>query len=231
MTHRLPTSLPTPFVIGLAGAVGSGKSTVADAFRSLGCEVLDADARARDIIDTPPIRSAIQRRFGPAAITPDGSVDRAHLADAVFNDPDARRDLEAMIHPLILAECRRVRHQASSLSRPAAVLDVPLLFETELDEVCDVIVFIDTPDHLRLRRVEQSRRWDDNELARRDAAQLDAAEKLAKSHAIINNDDAGDLHARVRELFDTLMSRVETPTKQTHLDDEGPSNAPPATTR
>src|ERR1700732_874352 len=97
MAHRLR--------IGLTGGIASGKSTVAQRFTELGVPVIDADAAARAVVmpGTPGL-AAVRERFGPGVIAANGELDRRALRDLVFKDPGSRRDLEALLHPLIRAE-------------------------------------------------------------------------------------------------------------------------------
>ena len=93
--------------VGLTGGIGSGKSTVAQRFRELGATVIDADQLAREVVAAGSTGlAAVHRRFGDAVVAADGSLDRGALGDIVFADPQARRDLEAITHPLIGARAR-----------------------------------------------------------------------------------------------------------------------------
>ncbi len=176
-----------PLVIGLAGGIGAGKSSVAAAFGRLGCAVIDSDAEAKAALDRPAVRDELVRWWGAGVLDANGRVDRAAVAKRVFDAPDQRARLEALIHPLI----RRTRGQAQAEARaagaPAIIYDAPLLFEAGLDDRCDAVVFVDCPREERLRRLRASRGWDEAEVSRREAAQIPAAEKRRRSGYVIDN--------------------------------------------
>src|SRR5450759_2495142 len=117
--------------VGLTGGIGSGKSTVAQRFRELGALVIDADQLAREVVavDSAGL-AAIRQRFGDDVLAPDGSLDRGALGGIVFADTQARKDLEAITHPLIRARTRSLVESAP----PGRIVvhDVPLLVELDL---------------------------------------------------------------------------------------------------
>jgi dephospho-CoA kinase len=177
----------TPLVIGLAGGIGAGKSSVAAAFARLGCAVIDSDREAKLALDRPEVLATLKQWWGAGVVTPAGKADRAAIGKIVFADPTQRTRLENLIHPLI----RRTRAQAQAEARaegaPAILYDAPLLFEAGLDALCDAVVWVECPREERLRRVKSSRGWDDAELAKREAAQWAVEMKRAKcSHEIWN---------------------------------------------
>ena len=196
---KMPGDDRGPIVLGVAGGIGSGKSSVARAFGELGWVVVESDALAAAAMARPDVRQTLLSWWGPSILGPTGEVDRKAVGRLVFTQPDERRRLEALIHPLI-ALGRRQAIEASRLNAGAwptgIVYDAPLLFEAGLDKECDAVVFVDAPREERLRRVRESRGWDDAELARREAAQGDLAQKKAACRFVINN--AGD----PRELLD-----------------------------
>ena len=161
-------------VIGLLGAIGSGKSTIAAAFRQLGAEVVDADALAHKFLQEPDIKRAVAAEFGESILTETGAIDRARLG-AVFSDPDQLARLEAILHPPILAEIREAVeecHRARPGSpRRVLVLDVPLLVETGIHDLADFLVFAETPRSLRLERLAKRSGFDEAELTRREKLQ------------------------------------------------------------
>jgi len=137
--------------VGLTGGIGSGKSAVADLLASRGAVVIDTDAISREL--TAPGGAAIGpigRAFGPGAIAKDGGLDRAAMRRRVFADPGERTRLEAILHPLIRAECARRLEAAQG---PYAVLVVPLFFESGAwaGRVGRVVV-VDCPESLQVAR-------------------------------------------------------------------------------
>ena len=203
-----PTAARARPTIGIAGGIGSGKSTVARILARLGCEVCISDDTARAVLDAPEVRAAVIDRAGAGVRAPDGSVDRAALGRALFADPALRADVERIMHPRIEAR-RRAQFAAAPLSTRALIIDAPLLFEVGLERECDAVLFIDTPRDLRLARVRASRGWDDAELARREASQIPLEEKRRRSSDLVaNTGDPAALEAAVAAALDAIIART-----------------------
>ena len=198
--HHLPP------VIGLAGGIGAGKSHVAGVLCELGCLVFNADDAARAELDDPAVRDELVTWWGDDLLDESGRVNRAAVAAIVFRDPEQRRRLEALIHPRV--ERRRVeRFAAAPPGTPALVIDAPLLYEAELEALCDVVFFVDASRAVRLARVSATRGWDDDELTRRERSQmpLDSKRSLA-DHVIRNEGDDRELRDRLAALLAQLAS-------------------------
>ncbi len=179
--------------IGLTGPIGGGKSTVAAILREAGVPVLDADRLAHEGLLA---RAAEVCRAFPEAC-PDGRPDRGRLAERVFRDPGARRRLEALIHPYVR---ERIAAELARLERagaPLAVVEIPLLFETGWDRRLDGVLVVTAPAELRYRRLA-GRGLAEDEVRRREAAQLPPAEKARRADWVIEND--GDLEALRRRV-------------------------------
>jgi dephospho-CoA kinase len=193
-----------PPEIGLTGAIGAGKSTVARLLAERGAEVIDADALARQALEEPATVRRVAAALGPEVVS-DGRIDRAAVAAKVFGDAEARRRLEAIVHPRVAA-LRRARVRAARARRPPPPLlvhDVPLLFETGLDRAMDLVVVVDAPREVRLARARD--RMGAAEMARREAAQWSAARKRAHADVVIDNGgDLADLRARVARAWPRL---------------------------
>ena len=191
-------------VIGIAGGVGSGKSTVARILGELGCVVADSDAMGRAALLDATIRDTLVDWWGPDILGEDGAIDRARVARIVFTDAGQRRRLESLVHPWI--EQRRLAlFDAAPPDAKALVIDAPLLFEAGLDRVCDAVVFVDTDRDSRADRLRTSRGWDLEELTRREDSQLPLDEKRARSdHVVINNGDLHELSDQVRRILNKL---------------------------
>lgn len=203
-----PTAARARPTIGIAGGIGSGKSTVARILARLGCEVCISDDTARTVLDAPEVRAAVIDRAGAGVRAPDGSVDRAALGRALFADPALRADVERIMHPRIEAR-RRAQFAAAPLSTRALIIDAPLLFEVGLERECDAVLFVDTPRDLRLARVRASRGWDDAELARREASQIPLEEKRRRSSDLVaNTGDPAALEAAVAAALDAIIART-----------------------
>ena len=176
----------SPLRIGLTGGIASGKSTVADMFGDLGIPVIDTDVIAREVV--APGQAAldeIRRRFGDDVFDPDGKLDRGALRKLIFADDDARRDLEAILHPRIGAETRR---QADAAGGPYQVLVVPLLTESALLQFVDRVLVVDCDEERQVERL-LARDTETVEQAHRIlAAQASRRERLGIADDVINND-------------------------------------------
>lgn len=194
-----------PVVIGLLGGVASGKSTVAAMFAERGLVWIDADRIAREVTTQPGVLDRIVARFGRGVLDGGGALDRARLAAVVFDDPAARADLEAIVHPAVRERIERALDDARDAGR-SVLLDVPLLLERGLIERCNIVVFVDASDTVRTARAA-ARGWDARELARREAAQspLDV-KKLHASFTIDNSDSL----SRTRDQVEAILARVRT---------------------
>lgn len=174
-----------PYTIGITGTIGSGKSTVGKLLAEAGVPVLDTDRIVHDLMaNDGRVRKAIIERFGTSITDPDGDIDRKQLGALVFQDERSRRDLESIIHPAVILECR---NKLANLSSNVAAILVPLLFETNLqseyDEVWTVIAL---PDVLRAR-LKQRDSMTDAEIDQRLAAQLSQDKKAKMSKVVIDN--------------------------------------------
>jgi len=127
-----------PYIIGLTGGIGCGKSEAAKYLASLGAMHLDADRVSRELTaENGEALPEIRRVFGDGVFAEDGSFDRKAMAQIIFNDPAARRRLEGIIHPLVQRNMLRQMDEAAQQGIPVVILDVPLLFETGMDTLCD----------------------------------------------------------------------------------------------
>lgn len=172
--------------VGLTGAIGSGKSTVAGLLAARGAVVLDADAITREL-QRPgqPVYRRIVERFGNGVVGPDGSLDRQALARVVFADETALANLEAIVHPAV-REVIAERLAALASSDAVAVLDVPLLVESGHYEV-DGVVVVDCPPEVSVRRLVEQRGMSEDDARARLARQVQRHDRLAAADVVIDN--------------------------------------------
>ncbi len=174
--------------IGCTGAIGAGKSTVAAMLAAHGAHVIDADRLSRAAVAPGSAGLlAVVDRFGPAVVAPDGSLDRPALAALVFADPEARRALEAIIHPAVRAA---IEGELAGLDAAAiAVLDVALLVETGGREryELDGLLVVDAPEELCVERLVEHRGMSEREAWARLGAQADRGERLRGADFVIIN--------------------------------------------
>lgn len=140
-------------VIGLTGPTGAGKSTVAAAFRALGCAVIDADLLAREAVTDEECLNALSEEFGADIVRPDGSLDRGLLAQRAFSNPAKTERLNRITHPVILQETNRRIGELQNSNVTAIILDAALLFESGADSICCTTVAVTAPPESRLKRI------------------------------------------------------------------------------
>jgi dephospho-CoA kinase len=195
----------SPLRIGLTGGIASGKSTVGALFAALGVPVIDTDQIARDVVvPGSPLLERVIAHFGEGMLTADGALNRHALRDQVFADPSQRASLEAMMHPVIMAELQR---RAAAAGGTYQILSIPLLVERNLGASVDRVLLVDCEEQLQLRRVQVR---DGVTLAQARAiltAQASRAARQAVADDVIVND--GDL-ARVRDRVETLHALYGT---------------------
>jgi dephospho-CoA kinase len=192
-------------LVGLTGGVGSGKSTVAAILRELGAEVVDADEASHAVYEPgTPGFEAVVRDFGPAYVR-DGRIDRKALGELVFKDPEARRRLNAIVHPLV-REWMAAR-TAEALSRGAGVVvhDVPLLFENKLEGLFPTTVLVWVPRDVQVERLVSGRGFTPERAGEVIAVQMPIDEKRSRAtHVVDNTGTRESTRAQVERLWMTL---------------------------
>jgi dephospho-CoA kinase len=196
-------------LVGLTGGIGSGKSTVAHLLEERGAVVYDADVLARAAVEPgTPGHEAVVARFGAGVIAPGGEIDREALASVVFADPEARRDLEGIVHP----EVRRLFAEASDDYRDTdrvVVLSAPLLVETGMHTAFEVLVVVSAPVETQVERLVRERGMSEEQARARIAAQAPLEEKAAAADVIIDNGGPiEELERQVDRLWGDLRSRA-----------------------
>ena len=199
-------------IVGLTGNIAAGKSAVAALFRQWGAGVIDADQVVR-YLQRPgtEVYRRIVERFGQAVLTPGGELDRAALRRLILADPQARADLNAMVHPAVRAQRDVLVAAARQLGTKIIVADIPLLFEAADPAEFDAVVLVDAPETLRLHRLVTMRGLPVEDAERLIAAQLPSAPKRKASQFVIDNDgDRTQLERRARDVWLALEARAAT---------------------
>ncbi|HCF51501.1 MAG TPA: dephospho-CoA kinase [Syntrophomonas sp.] len=177
------------YVIGITGGIASGKSTVARQLRSLGMLVIDADEVARQVVEPGrPAWRDIVEYFGPGFINQDQSIDRIKLGRCVFSHPEQLKKLNSITHPHIMAEFRnRLREIRTSHPQAIVGLEVPLLYETHMDKICDQVWVVWVDYETQVERL-MARDGIKREYAeQRIAAQMPLEEKARRAKVVIDN--------------------------------------------
>ena len=187
------------YIVGLTGGIGSGKTAVSDYFAQLGIDVVDADVVSRQVVE--PGTDALKRiteHFGNDILLADGTLNRPALRQRVFSEPDEKRWLEQLLHPLIGDATMKALADAQS---PYVVFVSPLLFESGMQAVCNRVLLVDVPESVQLQRTMQR---DDNSEAQVKAimaSQSDRQSRIEKADDVLENSGSlDDLHKQVEQL-------------------------------
>ena len=214
-----------PVIIGLTGGIGSGKTYVAGIFRGLGARIIDADRIAHRVIDQPAVRSTLIRWYGLDILDKNGGIIRRKVAQIVFapklsglrcgfagpacserSESAEIRRLNRLTHPYIRKEMLK---QIRQWRGQVIVIDAPLLLESKLDKLCDYVVFVSTPEKLRLKRIVASRAWDISELRRRARHQMSLSEKKSMADFVINNKSSVTTLAHTKRIFGMITKQKQ----------------------
>lgn len=189
-----------PLTIGLTGGIAAGKSEALAAFERLGAATISSDAVVHGLLDAEPLLGRLTERWGEE-VAPEGRVDRSKVGEIVFADPEQLKWLEAQIHPLV---GERIGRWLVSLGEDVAfaVVEVPLLFESEMEPVFDTTVAVVTSDEVRRARAEARGHA---LVGEREARQLGQEEKAARAeHTIENDGSLEELERRLSALLAKL---------------------------
>jgi cell division protein ZapD len=206
--------------VGLTGGIASGKTTVANLFAELGAQIIDTDVIAREVVEpgTEGL-AAVVATFGPEILQPDGRLDRAALRETIFADPDARAELESILHPLIRREMLR---QARDVQSSVQIFVIPLLVESGLADQVDRVLVVDCPESAQLSRLIGRDGGNQGSARRILAAQAGREQRLEFADDVIVNDSSiDDLRARVEELYAIYLAA----SGESETDVELPSSA------
>jgi dephospho-CoA kinase len=197
-------------VVGIIGGIGSGKSTVARQFQSLGASLVEADEVGHEVLRLSEVKQEARERWGEGVFGPDGEIDRQRLAEIVFEpSPSGKREresLERLVHPLI---GRRLRRRIEALRKDprvgVIVVDAAVLLEAGWHDAVDVLVFVEAPRADRLARVREARHWDSNQLKSRELAQKPLSWKRQRADYVIGNSGSREQTLQqVERIYTTL---------------------------
>lgn len=195
-------------VIGLTGGIGSGKSTVANMFKELGVEVVDADLVAREVVmPGQPALTAIAQHFGNNLIAEDGYLKRSLLRDIIFNSAEEKQWLNNLLHPLIR---ERMLQQISACQSPYCILEAPLLFENGLNQYTAYNLVVDLPETVQMQRAMSRDANSQSQIQAIMDAQLSRQDRVQRGDFIIDNSatNMALLAQQVQSLHNKLLSMV-----------------------
>ena len=193
------TAHTRPLVIGLTGGIGSGKTTVADGFATLGAPLIDADLIARELVE--PGQTAldeIRALFGEQCLTPEGLLDRAYIRERIFADEALRKQLEAILHPKIY---NRIKELIDETRAAYCIVVIPLLLETGHQALVDRILVVTAPEDQQIKRVAARDKLSHNAINEIMHTQADRETLLAAADdIIINSSDLETLAGQIQSL-------------------------------
>lgn len=198
-------------LVGLTGGIGSGKSTVSESLARRGAVIVDADAITREVQQPgAPLLSELAEAFGAHVLAADGSLDRAAVAKIVFEDPEALKKLNAIVHPAVGREMNS-RILAQRGTDHVVILDIPLLTENPREGLQARIV-VDVPEETQVERLVAHRGFDEADARARIARQASRDERLKTADFVIDNRGTpADLEPQIDRLWDWLRSLPQLP--------------------
>ncbi|KON86786.1 dephospho-CoA kinase [Sporosarcina globispora] len=189
--------------VGLTGGIASGKSTVSSLLIEQGYTVIDADIEARLAVEKgEEAYQEIVRHFGECILLEGGSIDRAKLGSIIFHDEKERKALNSIVHPAVRKRMTAKKEQAISHNEQLIILDIPLLFESKLQYMCDRTLLVYADDHTQLQRLMQRNQLSENEAMARIQSQMPLRDKKALADAVIDNN--GAIEETEKQLWDIL---------------------------
>lgn len=175
-------------VIGLTGGIASGKSTVSNMLKAIGLTVIDADIEARLAVEKgEPAYKEIVGVFGEDILLQDGNLDRQKLGGIIFNDKEKRQLLNKIVHPAVRLRMTKQKESAVLRGEQVVVLDIPLLFESDLTYMVEKTLLVYVDEDIQLSRLIARNDFTENEAMARIKSQLPLSEKLRWADAVINN--------------------------------------------
>jgi len=192
-------------IIGLTGSIASGKSTVAKMLKEYGLPIVDADVVARLVVEpgTPTLQKIVEA-FGEEALTDDGTMNRQQIGAIIFHDEEKRTLLNSIIHPAIRQEMLRQRDEHLENGAKTVIMDIPLLFESQLQHFVEKILVVSVSEVTQLNRLMERNQLTEEEASARIASQLPLSVKELGADAVINNN--GTIEETAEQLEDILRN-------------------------
>ncbi len=177
-----------PIILGLTGGIASGKSLVTSYFEELGYPTIDADLIAREIVEpgTEGLRE-ITEYFGPEVIREDGSLNRSRLGEIVFSDEEKREILNRITHSRIRESMMQRKEQLLEDNHDLIVLDIPLLYEGDFEDMVDKVMVVAVDQETQLKRLMERDRFDYDEAMSRIKSQMVLEDKTVRADIVVNN--------------------------------------------
>jgi len=193
--------------VGLTGNIGSGKTTVAHIFESLGIKVYYADDEAKKFLENNNVKKSIEAIFGSSIFDNNWKIINRDLANIVFNDDESLNKLNNIIHPLVEDDFNN--WALLHASEKYVIHESAIIFEADLEDNFNEIITVNAPIELRLARILERDNWNDEDFFKRDSKQLDENEKNLMANYVINNDCKNLLIPQVLKIHRKLLKSKE----------------------
>ncbi|REK49564.1 MAG: dephospho-CoA kinase [Bacteroidetes bacterium] len=203
---------------GLTGGIGSGKSTVAKVFNSLGVPVYNADSEAKKMYDIhSSLLDDIRKKVSPDVFDENGKLDKKKLAEAIFSDKDKLKAINGLVHPLVKKDFINWQKKHSGVN--FIILESAILFESGFNTACDTVITVFLPEELRIQRLRERDRKNRADIEKIIASQISEEEKMKRSDYVIKNDEVELIIPQVLALNDILSKSVESKIKEVNAGD------------
>jgi len=195
------------YIIGLTGGFASGKTTVVELLKKSGFAVIDADEVAREVVEPgEKAYELIVKQWGQTILKSDKRIDRQKLALIVFTDDEKRKILERILHPIII---KNIWDRAKNDVQDRVIIMAPLLFETGMEEKCDMVIVVTAPENVRLERAVNRDKVDPIQAKARMESQMKDSEKVSRADIVIDTDcDMMELEKRVEATVREIGKRI-----------------------
>ena len=197
-------------IAGLTGGIASGKSTISRFLSDAGAQIIDADKIAREVVKPgTPGYDAILAFFGRTILLPDGDIDRKRLGEIIFNDPDKKARLDAIVHPLVFERSAEMIAQIAAETPDAVVImDVPLLMEADMGRDLEEVIVVYVPETIQLERLMNRDGIDEQAAMARIRSQMPIEEKRKRATLVIDNSGTlSDSRRQAMAVFNRLKQR------------------------
>lgn len=189
--------------VGLTGNIGSGKTVVAGILHVLHVPVYHADERAKDMLNSPIARKKLSKVFGDQILNEKQNPDKVKLADIVFSDPVKLKQLNAIIHPMVLADFEKWTNENSGSDY--VVMESAILFETGYHKLFDRMIFVSAPEEVRMKRVMERDKVTSAQVKKRMRQQQPESKKIKESDFVILNDNKKSLIKQVLSIHNQII--------------------------
>ena len=190
-------------IVGLTGGIASGKSTVSKMFKELGAEIIDADIEAKEISQREDVVSEMKNIFGNKILDENGKIDRNKIKEIVFSDKEKLKMLNNLIHPKVMEEFKKIKEKADK--NDIIIFDIPLLFETGMDKMCDKIMLVFVDINTQIKRMIERDNITEELAVKIINSQMSLDEKLKKSEIHIeNNGTLENLREKAEKIYREL---------------------------